>query len=104
MNAWRDLADRGRLRTHVPLAPLTTYKLGGPARLLVDVDDAADLESLAAGLEETPLPVLVLGRGSNVLIADGLAPSVDGRNLPALKTRRSTRLNSSGSRSSCRRF
>ncbi|MDF1594509.1 MAG: UDP-N-acetylmuramate dehydrogenase [Acidimicrobiia bacterium] len=71
MNAWRDLADRGRLRTHVPLGPLTTYKLGGPARLLVDVDDGADLESLAAGLEETPLPVLVLGRGSNVLIADG---------------------------------
>jgi len=70
MGAWRDLADRGRLHTHVPLGPLTTYKLGGPARLVVEAEDQIDLESVAAGLEETPLPVLVLGRGSNVLISD----------------------------------
>jgi UDP-N-acetylmuramate dehydrogenase len=71
MSAWRDLADRGRLLTHVPLGPFTTYKLGGPARLLVEAQDEDDLNLIAEGLEETPLPVLVLGRGSNVLIADG---------------------------------
>ncbi|HSR43751.1 MAG TPA: UDP-N-acetylmuramate dehydrogenase [Acidimicrobiia bacterium] len=70
MSSWRELADRNRLLTHVPLGPLTTYKLGGPARLLVEVEDADDLVSLAGGIAETPLPVLVLGRGSNVLISD----------------------------------
>ena len=70
MSAWRDLADRSRLLTHVPLGPLTTYKLGGPARLMVEAEDREDLVAVAAGLEETPIDVLVLGRGSNVLISD----------------------------------
>lgn len=70
MGSWRELADRNRLLTHVPLGPLTTYKLGGPARLMVEVEERDDLVSLAAAIEETPLPVLVLGRGSNVLISD----------------------------------
>ena len=68
--AWRDLADRGRLHTHVLLGQLTTYKLGGPARLLVEAQEVSDLELVAAGLEATRTPVLVLGRGSNVLISD----------------------------------
>lgn len=67
---WRGLAERGHLHAHVPLGPLTTYKLGGPARLLVEAQDLNDLESVTAGLAETQLPFLVLGRGSNVLIAD----------------------------------
>ncbi|NNC41568.1 MAG: UDP-N-acetylmuramate dehydrogenase [Acidimicrobiia bacterium] len=70
MTAWRDLADRSRLHTHVPLGPLTTYKMGGNARLLVEAQERDDLVAVAAGLEETPLQVLVLGRGSNVLISD----------------------------------
>lgn len=70
MGSWRELADRNRLLTHVPLGPLTTYKLGGPARLMVEVEERDDLVSLAAAIEETPLPVLILGRGSNVLISD----------------------------------
>jgi UDP-N-acetylmuramate dehydrogenase len=54
----------------VPLAPLTTLELGGPARALVDVEEESDLvEALrwAAGEE---LPVAVLGGGSNVVVAD----------------------------------
>lgn len=70
MTAWRDLADRSRLFTGVPLGPLTTYKMGGNARLIVEAQDREDLASVAAGLEETPLKVLVLGRGSNVLVSD----------------------------------
>ena len=52
MSYWRELADRNRLLTHVPLGPLTTYKLGGPARLLVEVEDADDLVSLALLVEQ----------------------------------------------------
>jgi UDP-N-acetylmuramate dehydrogenase len=55
----------------VPLGPLTTLELGGPARALVDAEEESDLvEALrwAAGEE---LPVAVLGGGSNVVVADG---------------------------------
>jgi UDP-N-acetylmuramate dehydrogenase len=53
-----------------PLAALTTYRLGGPAALLVKPRGAHDLDRIATVLAETDLPLLVLGRGSNVLISD----------------------------------
>ena len=58
------------LREGVPLAPFTTLGIGGPARWLLE---AADPGSVREGLEwaaERSLAVLVLGGGSNVLIAD----------------------------------
>lgn len=54
----------------VPLAPLTTYRLGGPAALLVKPRGIADLDRLADILAEVELPVLIIGRGSNLLVAD----------------------------------
>ena len=70
MSSWRELAERGRLFPHVLLGQLTTYKLGGPARLMARLEESDDLDLLFAGLQETPMPVLILGRGSNVLISD----------------------------------
>ncbi len=55
----------------VALGPLTTYGVGGPAALLVKVEDAADLDALRAALRGTELSTLVLGRGSNLLVSDG---------------------------------
>lgn len=56
--------------TGVDLASLTTYKVGGPARWYAEPDGLEDLRSI---LEVTPdgVSVTVLGRGSNVVIADG---------------------------------
>ncbi len=76
MDGWRALDARGLVRRDEPLAQFTTYKLGGPAHLFVEVNDRSDLEALGAGLRATPLPVLVLGRGSNVLISDDGFPGV----------------------------
>lgn len=76
MEGWRALDARGLVRREEPLAQFTTYKLGGPAHLFVEVHDRSDLEDLLAGLRATPLPVLVLGRGSNVLISDDGFPGV----------------------------
>jgi UDP-N-acetylmuramate dehydrogenase len=59
-----------RARRDVPLGPLTTYGVGGPAALVVEVEDEGDLEALRTVLAETGTPTLVLGRGSNVLVAD----------------------------------
>ena len=67
---------RGRLGEHVPLAPLTTFRLGGPARLFLRAESTEHLVALADVLAATALPLLVLGRGSNLLVADAGWPGV----------------------------
>ncbi|MFP5219508.1 MAG: UDP-N-acetylmuramate dehydrogenase [Actinomycetes bacterium] len=57
-------------RSDVPLAPLTTLGVGGPARRLVTVYDEAELVTAVRDADDAGEPVLVLGGGSNVLLAD----------------------------------
>jgi UDP-N-acetylmuramate dehydrogenase len=57
----------------VPLAPLTTLRLGGPAARLVEVETEEDI--LAVVRSETA-PLFVLGGGSNVVVADEGWPGV----------------------------
>ena len=78
-----DLAARvlGPLATRdEPLAPMTTYKVGGAAALFVRARTVDDLLAVAAARRASGLPVLVVGRGSNLLIADngfaGIAVSI----------------------------
>jgi UDP-N-acetylmuramate dehydrogenase len=59
-----------RPRHDVPLAELTTLRLGGPARRLVEVESAADLVDAVAAADRAGEPVLVLAGGSNLVIAD----------------------------------
>jgi UDP-N-acetylmuramate dehydrogenase len=56
--------------TATPLALRTTLRLGGPARRLVVVDTEADLVDAVRTADAANEPVLVLGGGSNVVIAD----------------------------------
>lgn len=69
-----------RLRRDVPLAPLTTYRVGGAAALFVDVASLDDLAAVAEARIATGTPVIVVGRGSNMLVADtgfdGIAISI----------------------------
>ncbi|UYM03708.1 UDP-N-acetylmuramate dehydrogenase [Solicola gregarius] len=66
-----------RERSDVPLAPLTTLRLGGPARRLLEVASEAELLAAVRDADAAGEPVLVLGGGSNVLIADdGFAGTV----------------------------
>jgi UDP-N-acetylmuramate dehydrogenase len=55
-----------------PLGPLTTYGVGGPAALFVEVGGPADLDEVRAVLAErgASVPIFVIGRGSNLLVAD----------------------------------
>jgi UDP-N-acetylmuramate dehydrogenase len=68
-------------RRNVPVGPLTTYRVGGPASLLVEVGSLDDLRAVSGAIDASHLPVLVLGRGSNLLVADagfaGLAVTLD---------------------------
>lgn len=59
------------VRENVDLAPFTTYKLGGPARWFAQVERMRDLFELAERWRRAPVPLLVLGRGSNVVIGEG---------------------------------
>jgi UDP-N-acetylmuramate dehydrogenase len=56
-----------------PLGPMTTYGVGGPAALFVEVEGPADLDAVRPALAEGAgsLPFFVIGRGSNLLVADG---------------------------------
>ncbi|MET0421937.1 MAG: UDP-N-acetylmuramate dehydrogenase [Acidimicrobiia bacterium] len=60
----------GAVERNGSLAALTTYHLGGPATVLVRARRLADLIELAAVVQEHTPPVLVVGRGSNLLVAD----------------------------------
>jgi UDP-N-acetylmuramate dehydrogenase len=53
-----------------PLEALTTYKLGGPARWYAEPGDIDELSAVLTVWRTTEVPLVVLGRGSNVLVAD----------------------------------
>jgi UDP-N-acetylmuramate dehydrogenase len=59
-----------RARRDVPLGPFTTYGVGGPAALLLEDCGPEDLALAGRAVAAGELPVLVVGRGSNLLVAD----------------------------------
>jgi UDP-N-acetylmuramate dehydrogenase len=61
---------RGRVREHVPLGPLTTFCIGGPARVLVEPADEGDVVAVLSFCRSTGAALYVLGGGSNVLVPD----------------------------------
>jgi UDP-N-acetylmuramate dehydrogenase len=70
MTSLADLIAEGLVEEGVPLGPLTTYKAGGPARFLARVTTRADLVRLIESGVTRTFPILVLGRGSNLVVAD----------------------------------
>jgi UDP-N-acetylmuramate dehydrogenase len=59
-----------RAMRDAPFGELTTYRVGGRASLGVVVHDDADLERVSTARRHTGISVVVLGRGSNTLVAD----------------------------------
>jgi UDP-N-acetylmuramate dehydrogenase len=66
----RDALDASKVLRGVPLAPLTTFRVGGSADWLVQVRRADDVRRVVSLAREAGVPVTVLGGGSNVLVAD----------------------------------
>ena len=58
------------LQENIPLAPLTTFRIGGPARFFVHAKSIADVESAIQLAQTRDLPLFVLGGGSNLVVAD----------------------------------
>ncbi len=63
-------------RTDQPLGRLTTYRVGGPAAVFCEAGDEAALLAVRRALAGHPVPVLVLGKGSNLLVADAGFPGL----------------------------
>ena len=59
-----------RIRANVPLAPYTTFKIGGPADVLYDATAADDLANAVAAARTAGIPWFVLGLGANILVGD----------------------------------
>ncbi|HEX4906238.1 MAG TPA: UDP-N-acetylmuramate dehydrogenase [Acidimicrobiales bacterium] len=64
------------LERDVPLGPLTTYRVGGAAARFARIEDDDDVVQLAAIVREEGVPVLVVGKGSNLLVADAGFPGL----------------------------
>ena len=59
-----------QIRENEPLAPFTTFDIGGPARWMAEAASEEEVAEAAAWAGENRVPLLVLGGGSNLLIAD----------------------------------
>jgi UDP-N-acetylmuramate dehydrogenase len=59
------LATRSR-----PLGPLTTYGVGGPAALFLEIEGPEELDQVRRALKGSDVSTLVIGRGSNLLVSD----------------------------------
>jgi UDP-N-acetylmuramate dehydrogenase len=63
--------DPAHLRRAEPLAPYTTFKIGGPADLLYDATSADALATAVTAARAHGVPWFVLGLGANILVGDG---------------------------------
>jgi UDP-N-acetylmuramate dehydrogenase len=64
------------LRVGFPIAPLTTFRIGGPAALFVDAQDDSALGAVREAAVATGVGVAVIGKGSNMLVADDGFPGI----------------------------
>jgi UDP-N-acetylmuramate dehydrogenase len=65
-----------RVRRDFPLAPLTSFRLGGPAAIYVEARSMGDLTAVARAVAAAGVPMLVVGKGSNLLVADSGFPGI----------------------------
>lgn len=86
--ALRDAFGPARVHQDAPLAPFTTFKVGGPADWLLELHGGTELKQAAAIAREAGVPLIALGGGSNVLVSDagvrGIVVRVHGGEVRAL--------------------
>ncbi len=58
------------LQENISLAPLSTLRIGGPARFFVEAQSIADVQQAIAFSQSRDLPLFILGGGSNLVVAD----------------------------------
>jgi UDP-N-acetylmuramate dehydrogenase len=64
------MPDQGLIQENVQLSPLTTLRIGGPARFFAETRDEDEMLAAISFAEQRSLPLFILGGGSNVVVAD----------------------------------
>ena len=70
MEALSARLDPARLRAAEPIAPYTTFRIGGPADVMFDAQTADDLANAVTAARALGIPYFVLGLGANILVGD----------------------------------
>ncbi len=72
MDHLRSLSEKltGTIRENVPLAPFTTFRIGGNAKIYVEPTTPEDVIVIEQYVAEHHIPLFIIGNGSNVLISD----------------------------------
>lgn len=73
IESYKKLAARlnqSQLKRDEPLAPYTTFRIGGPADLMYNATSADDLANAVQSARDLEVPYFVLGLGANILIGD----------------------------------
>lgn len=70
-----------RIRRNVPLAPHTTFKIGGPAAVYYEARTPDELARAIRVARQVDLPFFLLGVGANILVGDGGFPGLVIRNV-----------------------
>ena len=65
-----------QVQENIPLAPLTTFRIGGPARFFVEAKTIADVKESVRFARTRDVPLFVLGSGSNLVVADSGWPGL----------------------------
>ena len=65
-----------QIEENKPLAPFTTFSIGGPARWYIHAESDAEIVDSAAWARQRGVPLFVLGGGSNLLVADAGFPGL----------------------------
>ena len=71
LSALREHLGEARIEQRVPLAPFTTFRIGGPADLLYRARSAEELATALRLARELEIPHFLLGVGANILVGDG---------------------------------
>lgn len=72
----REVMGAGAVRLYEPLSKHTTLRVGGPAQFWVEPETRGGLANILEFCDVNRLPVMFIGRGSNLLVRDGGIPGV----------------------------
>jgi len=82
-------------KKNIPLAPYTTFKIGGPAKYFFEAKNSGDLIKAVKSAKKAKVPFFILGGGSNILVSDkgfdGLVIKIQNTRLACPSGRRAGR-------------
>lgn len=70
LEALQSLVPQENIHLQEPMSAHTTFRVGGPADCLIEIENSTQLEKIQRYLELVECPFVVIGNGSNLLVGD----------------------------------